>query len=315
MEMRYIGIDIGGTDIKGGIILSDGTGIVTDKLPTEAKKGSDAVIANIGKLIDILLKESKLTIKEIAGIGIGIPGMIDSVAGKVVYSNNLAWRDVDVVAPIVKAYGVPVRITNDANAAALGEARFGAAKEYANSIFVTLGTGVGGGIIIDNKIFEGNQSAGAELGHMVIKKGGYPCTCGRLGCFEAYASATALIRNTRNIMRENPASKMNEVAENDVTGKTAFDYYETDIFARRVVDEYISDLACGVNNLINIFRPEVIMLGGGVCAQGERLLKPLREIIEHEIYGGPLGPVVLIVTAKLGNSAGYKGAAALNIPA
>jgi glucokinase len=177
---------------------------------------------------------------------------------------------------------------------------------------LTLGTGVGGGIIVDGKIVEGNRGAGAELGHSVIVMGGEPCTCGRRGCLEAYASATAIIRDTKRAMMNNKSSKLWEIGSLDaVNGKTAFDYYDKDADAKAVVDAYISYLACGITDYANIFRPEAAILGGGVCAQGEVLLSPLRKILKEEIFAKDLGPEVKILVAKLGNDAGSLGAAAL----
>ena len=177
---------------------------------------------------------------------------------------------------------------------------------------ITLGTGVGGGIVADGKLLEGNKSAGAEIGHMVVVADGEQCTCGRKGCLEAYASATALIRDTKRAMEAHKDSKMWESCGLDeVTGKVPFDYKTTDPYAKAVVDGYISRLACGITNVANIFRPEVVLLGGGVCAQGDALVKPLQAIVDKEIFAGELGPRVEIRIAELGNSAGLLGAAAL----
>ena len=177
---------------------------------------------------------------------------------------------------------------------------------------LTLGTGVGGGIVAEGKLLEGNKSAGAEIGHMAVVFGGEQCTCGRKGCLEAYASATALIRDTKRAMEAHKDSKMWKIGSLDeVTGKTAFDYADSDPYAKAVVDSYIQHLACGIINVANIFRPETVLLGGGVCAQGDNLVKPLQKILDEEIFAGDLGPQVKILVAELGNSAGLLGAAAL----
>ena len=179
-------------------------------------------------------------------------------------------------------------------------------------MLLTLGTGVGGGIVIDGKLFEGNRSAGAELGHSVIVAGGEQCTCGRKGCLEAYASATALIRDTKRAMQADKSSKMWEIGDIEkVTGKTAFDYKDCDAPAKAVVDNYIEKLGVGITNVANVFRPQAIMLGGGVCAQGDNLIKPLQAYLDKEIFAGTQGPAVKILVATLGNSAGLLGAAAL----
>ena len=308
----YIGIDLGGTFIKGGIVDDAGNILVSDKVPTESEFGAGRVAANIAGLCQMLLKSANLSASDVEGIGMGVPGMIDSKNGVVIYSNNLGWEDFAIVDETQKLTGLPVKIANDANVAALGETKFGCGKAYSNTILITLGTGVGGGIVIDNKLFEGNRSAGAELGHSVIVAGGEQCTCGRKGCLEAYASATALIRDTKRAMEADKTCKMWEIGSlENVTGKTAFDYYVVDTGAKQVVDNYIEKLGVGLTNLANEFRPEAIILGGGVCAQGDTLVKPLQAFLDKELFAGKKGPQVKILIASLGNSAGLLGAAAL----
>lgn len=308
----YIGIDLGGTFIKGGVVDDLGRILYQTKTPTESEKGADGVAANIAALVDVLLKELGLQADDVEGVGMGVPGMIDGKAGKVVYSNNLRWKDFAIGEKVETLTGLRVKISNDANVAALGEVKFGEDEPYENAVLLTLGTGVGGGIVADGRLIEGNKSAGAELGHMVIVAHGEQCTCGRKGCLEAYASATALIRDTKRAMEAHKDSKMWEIGSLDaVTGKTAFDYQEVDLYAKAVVRSYIQHLAFGITNIANIFRPEAVLLGGGVCAQGEALTKPLQEIVDKEIFAGELGPYVPVKTAKLGNSAGILGAAAL----
>ncbi|MBE5742092.1 MAG: ROK family protein [Clostridiales bacterium] len=308
----YVGIDLGGTFIKGGVVDDNGNIIVEDKIPTETEKGEEVVLDNIATLINLVLSKAGLSKSEIEGIGMGVPGMIDSKTGTVIFSNNFGWNDVKISAGIYKRIGVSVEISNDANAAALGEAIFGAGRNFDNMILLTLGTGVGGGIVVDNKLIEGNKSAGAELGHAVIVANGEQCTCGRKGCLEAYSSATALIRDTKRAMEEHKDSKMWEIGSLDkVTGKTAFDYKEVDIYAKAVVDNYIEMLALGITNYANIFRPNAVVLGGGVCAQGDNLIKPLQKIVDREIFAGEAGPKCEVRIATLGNSAGILGAVAL----
>ena len=308
----YVGIDLGGTFIKGGIVDDLGNIIYRDKTPTESEKGADGVAANISGLVKALLARTGLQTDDVEGVGMGVPGMIDSKNGNVIYSNNLQWKDFKIGAAVESATGLRVKISNDANVAALGEAKFGAAKGKENVILLTLGTGVGGGIVADGKLIEGNKSAGAELGHAIIEMNGEQCTCGRKGCLEAYASASALIRDTKRAMEAHKDSKMWEIGGLDkVTGKTAFDYQDTDAYAKEVVDKYISALAFGITNFANIFRPETVILGGGVCAQGDTLVKPLQAILDRDIFAGDLGPQVEIRVAELGNSAGLLGGAAL----
>ena len=308
----YIGIDLGGTFIKGGIVDDAGNILIRDKVPTEKEKGADKVALNIANLCKTLLERVNMTSSDIIGIGMGVPGMIDGEKGEVVYSNNLGWEHFYISDELEKQTGLPVKIANDANVAALGETKFGCGKEYKNTVMLTLGTGVGSGIVIDGKLFEGNRSAGAELGHMVIVAGGEECTCGRKGCLETYASATALIRDTKRAMLADKNSELWEIGSVDnVTGKTAFDYKDCDKTAKGIVDNYIQKLGVGITNIANAFRPEAIMLGGGVCTQGDTLIKPLQKYLDKEIFAGDKGPQVKIVTAMLGNSAGLLGAAAL----
>ena len=311
-EKLYVGIDLGGTFIKGGIVDRAGNILVLDKTPTESEKGADGVAKNIAALVQSLMQAQGITAQDVVGIGMGVPGMIDSKAGNVIYSNNLDWTDFRISEKVQALTGLPVKIANDANVAALGEVKFGSAKNCENVIMVTLGTGVGGGIVADGKLIEGNNSAGAELGHMVIVADGERCTCGRRGCLEAYASATALIRDTKVAMELHKDSKMWEVGSLDaVTGETSFKYKDVDKYAKEVVDSYVKYLAMGLTNFANIFRPEAILLGGGVCAEGDNLVKPLQALLDRDIFAGDMGPQVPILTAQLGNKAGLLGAAAL----
>ncbi len=308
----YVGIDLGGTFIKGGIVDDLGNILVEDKTPTESEKGGDGVATNIANLAKSLLKKAELSTENVVGLGMGVPGMIDGKNGNVIFSNNLRWTDFRIADKVSALTGLPVKIANDANVAALGEVKFGAAKEYDSVVMLTLGTGVGGGIVVDGKLVEGNQGAGAELGHSVVVMNGERCTCGRKGCLEAYASATAIIRNTKRAMQAHEDSKMWEIGGLDkVTGKTAFDYKDSDPYAKEVVDLYVESLACGITNFANVFRPQAVLLGGGVCAQGEALIRPLQEILDRDIFAGEKGPRVPILIAELENSAGVLGAAAL----
>ncbi|MCL1901375.1 MAG: ROK family protein [Firmicutes bacterium] len=315
MSKKYLGIDIGGTYVKGGIIDEEGLVIDTLSTDTHADKGADFVIQNIiDNLCLPILAKSKLTVSDIEGIGVGIPGIVNSKTGTVPFNGNLQWRQVEIVKIMQNKLKTKVLITNDANAAALGEAKFGASKEYKDSILITLGTGLGSGIVADGKLFEGYDGAGAEIGHMAIVVGGKQCTCGRKGCFEAYSSASALIKATKEAMEKDKQSVMwKECAFSldNVSGKTAFEYKSSDKGAREVVDNYIKYLGEGLVNLAAIFRPQVIILGGGVSKEGDNLIIPLQRYMDENIFAGSLGPRVLIKTASLGNSAGFIGAAAL----
>ena len=314
MKKYCVGIDLGGTFIKGGIVDKDGNVVVIDKTPTEAALGNMKICENITALTQLLIEKAGIAKSDIIGIGMGAPGMIDSKNGVVKCAENLYIENFPMADILEKLTGFKVKIANDANVATLGEVRFGAAKNKENAVMITLGTGVGGGMVCNGEIIEGNEGAGAELGHTVIAMGGEPCSCGRRGCAEAYASATALIRDTKKAMNLNKDSRMWEIGDIDkVDGKTAFDFAAVDPYAKAVVDNYIYALATIIVNFANVFRPDAIILGGGVCAQGKTLIEPLETIVKSEIYGGNFGPSVPVVVASLGNSAGVLGAAALVI--
>lgn len=309
---KYIGIDIGGMTVKGIIIDEEGNTLIEDRIATGSEDGGNSMCKNIVAMIKKMLAAAKVAKTEVVGVGMGCPGLIDSKNGMVVFAGNLSLENFPLARGVEEKIGLPVKITNDANAAALGEAKFGAGKQYQNSILVTLGTGVGGGIIVDGKLFEGGNSAGTEIGHMVIETDGYPCTCGRKGCFECYSSATALMRKTKEAMIEDNHSKMwKTYTPQTVSGKTSFEYQNTDIAAKEVVDWYVKHLACGITNLVNVFRPEIVMLGGGVSEQGEKLSVPVQKLVDKEIFASTDYAPVKIVKASLGSRAGAFGAAAL----
>lgn len=308
----YAGIDLGGTFIKCGIVDEAGNLIVKDKISTGKERPYAEIAKDMANLAKRLADSAHV---ELTAVGIGSPGTVDSTNGVIVYSNNIAWKDVSLGEEVKKILNVPVVLTNDANAAALGESRQGAGKDYKNIVLITIGTGVGGGIVLDGKLYEGNRSAGAEIGHTVIRLNGEKCTCGRRGCFEAYASATALIRQTKQAMSSEPESLLWELCggrQENADGKTAFDGMRAgDKTATKVVNDYIRYLAEGIVNFANIFRPEAVLLGGGVCAEGETLLNPLQKQVDKMLYGGTQYAPVKVLRASLGNDAGLYGAACL----
>ena len=307
---HYVGIDLGGTYVKGGVVNENGIIEKFGRIPTRRSEGAECVLKDIERLISDIISDGGY---EISGIGMGIPGLVDAKRENIVKAANLGWENVKVADRLKRKFGCPVILSNDANAAGLGEARFGSGAKYSSSVFLTLGTGIGGAVIIDNKLYEGNKSAGAEIGHMVIRAGGNRCACGNEGCFETYASASALVRETRAAMMEHKDSKMWEKGSIDnVSGRTAFEYYFTDETAKKVVDEYIDNLSIGVINVANIFRPEAIILGGGIAKQGKFLTDRVKLKLDAGIFAGKLGPEVEILTASL-DEAGVVGAASLNI--
>ncbi len=258
------------------------------------------------------VKEAALSLEDIESIGVGSPGTVDSDRGIIVYANNIGFLNTPVGDMLFEKLGRPIYVENDANAAAYGEFVAGSAKNANSAVCITLGTGVGGGIIIDGKIYSGFNYAGAELGHTVIEVDGAQCTCGRRGCFEAYSSATGLIRMTKEAMDAHPESKMHEMMGDHISGRLAFNAMRAnDSAAAGVVEKYIKYLAAGITNVINIFQPEVLCIGGGVCNEGSALLDPLKKIISQEVYTRRSDKNTEIVIASLGNDAGIIGAAFL----
>ena len=310
----YIGIDLGGTFIKAGVVDEEYNIVAKASLPT-ILTDAEALSDQIAKTVYEALTEAKLTLADIESVGVCSPGAADSKNGIIVWANNLPFKDTPL-GPMVSARleNKPVYLDNDANVAAYGEVVAGAAKGIDDAVVVTLGTGVGGGIIIDGKIYSGFNGFGAEMGHMVVEYNGRQCTCGRKGCIEAYASATGLINMTKEAMEANPDSKLWEVAKtlDEVDGKTAFDAMRMgDAAGIEVVNTYIEYLGCGLSNFVNIFQPEVLLIGGGVCKEGETLLAPLREILKRETYHIEGRPVTTLKVCALGNDAGTIGAAML----
>ncbi len=315
--MYYLGIDLGGTNIAIGIVDENYKIILKDKVPTKKERPTAEIIDDMAKLCASLVERANLTFDDIASAGIATPGSVDPVNGIVRYSNNVSMRNFPIADELKKRIPLKnVYIENDANAAALAEAKAGAGKGCNDIIMITLGTGVGGGIVIGGKLYSGFNYSGAELGHTVIEFGGKPCSCGRKGCFEAYSSATGLINMTKEKLLETKDTIMWEMVNGDINntnGRTAFDASKKDDKAgKEVVEKYISYLACGLANLVNIFQPEVLCIGGGVCGEGDYLLKPLAKLVEENEYGFEYQTkTTQLKIAELGNDAGIIGAALL----
>ncbi|MBR2292827.1 MAG: ROK family protein [Clostridia bacterium] len=313
--MYRIGVDLGGTNIAVGLVDEQLNLVLKKSVPTGAHRPAQEIVADIAMLCRALCEDKGIALGEIACVGIATPGIANHDTGVVEYSCNLPFRKFPIAELLKKELGVStVKIENDANAAAWGEAVAGAAKGTKNSVMITLGTGVGGGIIIDNKVFSGFNYAGGELGHIVIQVDGAPCGCGRKGCWEAYSSATALIRMTKEKIEECRASGRATIMADQpkVTGRTACDAMRAgDEAAKEVYDTYVKYLASGLATIINIFQPEVISLGGGVSGEGQSLIDALLPIVRKEQYGGGVVPMTELRIATLGNDAGIIGAAML----
>ena len=315
----YVGIDLGGMSAKVGLFDEGGKYLAKDTVKTSKSDGYAVTVKDLAGLVRSVCEKGGAAFSALSGVGIGSPGIIDGGAGKVVSWTNFGWEDKSLASDLsAQLGGVPVKISNDANAAALGEAKFGAGKKYTDSILITLGTGVGSGIILNGKIFEGFRGGAGEAGHMTIVVGGIPCPCGRRGCFEQYASATALLRDTKRAMFEHKDSAMWKIAPSpeQVDGRTSFTAAkEGDAAAQEVVKNYIMYLSEGILNLVNCFRPQAIIVGGGVSGQGDYLLEPVRKYVNEHLFVGFDRIPLAIICAALGNDAGIWGAYALALDA
>ena len=283
--MYNIGIDLGGTNIKVGVVDENYNIVGKSNIKTNLPRPSEEIAESIAEGVRLACADAGISASDVNSIGIGTPGVANRNTGVVLYSCNLGFNNFELGKVLGEKLGTQVFVENDANAAAFGEVVNGAGKGYKNVVVVTLGTGVGGGIIIDGKIYTGFNFCGGELGHTVIEYNGRQCGCGRKGCFEAYSSATALINMTKEAMEANPDSEMWKIAGSleNVDGKTAFDGMRAgDKAAVGVVDMYINYLGCGLVNIVNTFQPELLLIGGGICKEGENLTKPLNEYIERE---------------------------------
>ena len=313
--MLRIGIDLGGTNIVAAVVNDEYEMVGKAKIPTATPRSADEIFDDIAKVCKEAMAQAGVTIKDIFSVGIGTPGTVNK-EGVIEFANNLGFVNVPAKEMLIERLGIEnVYVDNDANCAALGEAQAGSGHGAKDFIAVTLGTGVGSGVIINGKIIAGVNNAGGECGHSVIVVDGEPCTCGRKGCWEAYASATALINQTKAAMEKYPDSVMHELVKANggkVDGRTAFDAMRRgDIAGIKVVDAYVKYVACGLINLVNIFQPETICIGGGICNEGETLLRPLRRYIDSERYSVYSKIQSKIVKAELGNDAGIIGAALL----
>lgn len=308
--MYRIGIDLGGTNIAVGVVDDHHRIVAEASLPAGAHRPAEQVVADMCRAVELALDKAGLTPADCASIGVGTPGTCDPERGVVVRAYNLNWFDVPVCAMLTAHFSLPARLSNDANCAALAETVAGAAVGCRNMILITLGTGVGGGIIVDGRIVSGLGGAGGEPGHSLLVLDGEPCTCGRRGCWEVYASATALIRRGREAAAAHPTSLLNRYPE--LTGRDVFDAADAgDEAAQAVLERYYVYVAAGITDLVNILSPEMVLIGGGISRQGERLLRPIRRYVAANCFGGESRPRPIIQAAQLGNEAGIIGAAAL----
>lgn len=308
--MYYVGIDLGGTNIAAGLCDEKGNILSQSSVPTVKERDWREIVRDMAAIAEKVVRDAGHTLDEIEAVGIGCPGSIDKERGVVVYSNNIVMHNAEVAKEFQKYINKPVYLENDANAAALGE--YAANGDGVSSfVFFTLGTGVGGGIIFDGKVWSGFNGAGGEIGHQTLIFGGEPCTCGRRGCLEAYASVTALIRQTKAAMEKHPDSLMNEWVEKkgSVSGRTAFECAKMgDAAAIEVRDRYIEYVADGVASIVNVLQPEIVAIGGGISREGDLLLEPIKKYLCENDYNRYM-PKTEVRIAKLFGDAGIVGAA------
>ena len=314
--MNYmIGVDLGGTTMTAGLVNQDYEIVQKLTWPTNLPRPAQELESSMAELCRTLCTQAKVDFSQVLWVGVGTPGSVNSATGHVGFNVNFGYHNWNLGPNLEALLGCPVYIENDANAAAYGEYMAGAAKGANNAVVVTLGTGVGSGIIINGKIYAGSNYAGAEMGHMVIVKGGRPCNCGRNGCWERYASSRALAEDAVEVMERDPDQIMWKLVQGDlnkVGAKTVFDAMDQgDEVAYTIFRRWVEYVACGICTVVNIFQPEIVVIGGGVSAQGEKLLGPIRELVDHEEYNRDGENRTQIRAATLGNDAGVLGAASL----
>jgi len=313
--MHKLGVDLGGTNISIGVVDDKWNIIGRGKRKTLAGRPAEDIMVDIAAASLDAVKSAGLELSQIESVGIGTPGSVDKAEGIITFANNLDFHNVPAREILSKWFDCPVYLDNDANCAALGEALAGSGRGVGSFVAITLGTGVGSGIVIDGKIVNGVNDAAGECGHMVIDMNGVDCNCGRRGCWEAYASATALIAQTKKAMLGDKTSMCWKLVGNDIekaNGRTSFDAWRAgDKLGTQLVENYLRYLAIGLGNLINALQPDKICIGGGIGHEGEALLAPLRELIKHERYTRYAPKQTELVHAILGNDAGIVGAAAL----
>lgn len=313
-EMYRIGIDLGGTFIAAGLVNEAMEIVDRASVRTSAPRPMERITDDMAAMTRALLERSGLRREDIASVGVGVPGTANAETGRIEDANNLGFADEPFVPLLEERVGLPVRFGNDANAAAWGEYRAGGYRED-SFVMMTIGTGIGGGIILHGRLWPGINGAAAEFGHMTIRCGGAPCSCGRNGCFEAYGSATALIGQARERMLVDEATLLWQLCGRDpgrLEARTVFDgAKEGDRVCLELLDAYTACLAEGAANIINLFQPAYLCVGGGVSRAGEALLLPLREKAAKLIYSQNAKRNTQIILARLDNDAGIIGAALL----
>ena len=311
----YAGIDLGGTKIATGVVDENFRFIASHSVPTGKHRSFEVIVADMASATLTVIEQAGRTLDDFDTIGIGVPCSQNPKNGRPAFANNLGWKNVPIVEEFRKHIDKTVRWANDADCAALGEALAGTAKQYGSMLFITLGTGIGGGLILNGKIFTGGDGAGIEPGHSTLILDGFPCTCGRRGCFESYGSITGLIRQTIEAIAADPHTQMREICGNDITrvnGRTAFDAAKMgDPSGQKVVDEYVHYVGSGISSLVSVFRPHAVLIGGGISNEGEYLLTPIRRVVDESMFAKGVLETPIVMKASLGSEAGIIGAALL----
>jgi len=318
-RQRYVvGVDLGGTNIVAGAMPEDGSREIAMRTePTRADQGAEAVVDRIARMIETVIAdtiaETGAKRDDFAGVGIGSPGPLDRERGIVIVTPNLGWRNFPLRDEVANRVGLPASLDNDANCATLGEWWCGAAKGGRHVVGLTIGTGIGGGLILDGRLFHGASDVAGEIGHTTIDSTGRRCKCGNYGCLEAYASGPAIAERAREALAGGEPSIMPKLVNDDLTLITAQLVYDAskkdDDVARQVVRETASFLGAGVANLLNIFNPDVVVIAGGVTQAGEPLFEPLRAEVRRRAFR-PAVEACRIVPGTLQGSAGVVGAVA-----
>lgn len=311
--MIQAGIDLGGTNIAAGLV-KDGQILVKGSVPTGMPRTYQDIVRSMAELTESLLRQLAIESGSLESIGIGSPGSVDAQEGTVRFAGNLDFHMAPLRKELSRYFSCPIFMDNDANCAAVGEMAGGAAKGYRDAVMVTFGTGVGGGVILDGKLYGGQCNAGGEIGHMVLRSGGERCTCGRIGCWEAYASVTALIRQANEAAQACPDSVLAGLIQKGISlnGKNIFEAAQSgDKTASCVVEQYLFYIAEGITDLVNLLRPQAVIVGGGISKEGERLLAPIRQYVQRDMFCKHTPPPA-ILQAQLGNDAGILGAALLS---
>lgn len=306
-----VGIDLGGTTINGAILDYEGNLIFTHTIDTKSELGEQIVLKRIIKIINYVIKKSKVSDNNIKGIGIGVPGPLDIKKGIIISNTNLPFRNFNIVKPIKDYFKVPVYLDNDANVGAIGEYKFGSGRGSKNMIFITISTGVGGGAILNGNIYRGKSSNALEIGHMTLKKDGPMCNCGNFGCVEALASGTAIAKKARTELKNGKVSSLKKL--NKISAYNVFQEAKNgDRLARQIVGEALEYIGICVSNMITIFDPDIIVIGGGVSKAGDIVFNKINKVIKERCFGA-IGKNTKVTKASLLDNSGVIGAASLVI--